>query len=726
MTTKQSSGLLNLFATTPKGLELLLADELRTLGATKAAEKLAGVEFTGDLTLAYKACLWSRLANRILLRLAHVPAENPEELYAGIQTIAWDEHIDPTGTLSVNFVTSQSNITHTLFGAQKVKDAIVDQLREKYQVRPSVDREKPDVSVNVYLYRNYATVSLDLSGMSLHKRSYRFAPGVAPLKENLAAAILLRAGWPAIAKDNGTLLDPMCGSATMLIEAAMMACDIAPGLLRDYFGFLGWKKHQPDIWSTLITEANARREQGMLLQPSIMGYDADSNAIKIAFENIESANLRGKIHVEKRDLSVFEPKPNTKPGLVVVNPPYGERLGEEAELQKLYAELGARLKKAFTGWQAAVLAGNPELGKNMGIRAKKYYALFNGTIPCQLLLFDINPEKFVDYSPAAKNARKIEMAKRDIEQQNPEAIDMFVNRVRKNIKHLKRWAEREKISCYRVYDADLPEYAFSIDLYEQYAYVREYHAPKKLDPDKVLKRQQAVLAALPEALDIPPGDIFFHPSVRRSKRLAVTPIVRLDDFFPVEEGRAKFLVDLCSAENATGLSLAQRMLRETMQTLAKNSHVLNLFDPSGAMTVSAALGGALTTKTIVESELSLDWVKRNLLLNNLIEPNLIKQDLKNQQHQVILADTLVWLDRERTRYHLIIAALPVMEERDLFLYQMLKLLLPDGVLLLTTRDPRFQLKPESFPEFKVEEMTQQHVSVDFERNPKIQRYWKIY
>lgn len=389
---------LNFFATTPKGLELLLVDELRSLGAISAAEKLAGVTFTGDLNLAYKACLWSRLANRILLKLSSFPANTPEELYAGVQAIDWHEHLDALGTLSVNFVCSQSKITHSLFGAQKVKDAIVDQFRDQFNVRPSVAREQPDVHINVYLHRDLATVSLDLSGESLHRRAYRLSAVEAPLKENLAAAILLRAQWPAIAKEGGMLLDPMCGSATLLVEGAMMAGDIAPGLLRDYFGFLGWKKHQPALWDALIEDAKNRREKGVLALPPIVGYDADAYAIKVAFENIERAGLMGKIHVEKRHLIDLVPKQNAKPGLLVVNPPYGERLGEEEELQPLYTCLGDKMKQGFVGWKAAVFTGNPDLGKQMGIRAKKYYALFNGSIPCQLLLFDIVSEKFIDRS----------------------------------------------------------------------------------------------------------------------------------------------------------------------------------------------------------------------------------------------------------------------------------------------------------------------------------------
>lgn len=501
--------LLNLFATAPKGLELLLVEELRELGAINPAEKLAGVTFSGDMTLAYKACLWSRLANRILLNLVKVAADSPEALYAGVQTVDWSEHIDPEGTIAVHFVCSQSNITHSLFGAQKVKDAIVDQLRDKFGVRPDVSREHPDVSVYVYLYRNEAVISLDLSGESLHKRGYRLISGSAPLKENLAAAILLRAGWPAIAKEGGSLLDPMCGSGTLLVEAALMAADVAPGLERDYFGFLGWKQHQQKIWQSLINEADIRREAGMKSLPDIVGFDHDPISIKIAFENIERAGMLSKIHVEKRELSAFVPKPNAKPGLVIVNPPYGERLGDISEIQPLYTLLAERLKQEFTGWKAAVFTGNPDLGKQMGLRAKRYYALFNGAIPCKLLLFDVQPEYFVDRSPAADNARRIRAAQKAVSGESMEAVQMFVNRLRKNLKHAKRQAEKKGEESYRVYDADIPEYAFAIDIKSECVNVQEYEAPRIVSEQKILRRRNEVLAVLPEILEITPDKIFF-------------------------------------------------------------------------------------------------------------------------------------------------------------------------------------------------------------------------
>jgi len=501
--------LLNLFATAPKGLELLLVEELRALGATHPAEKLAGVIFSGDLTLAYKACLWSRLANRILLTLAKVPAATPEALYTGVQTINWSEHIDPEGSIAVHFVCSQSNITHTLFGAQKVKDAIVDQLREKFGVRPNVSRERPDVSIYVYLYRDEATISLDLSGESLHKRGYRIVSGSAPLKENLAAAILMRAGWPAIAKDDGTLLDPMCGSGTLLIEAALMAVDAAPGLERDYFGFLGWKQHQPKIWQNLLNEARMRKEEGMKSIPDIVGYDHDPISVKIAFENIERAGLLSKVHVEKRELSVFAPKANAKPGLVITNPPYGERLSDIVDVQPLYMLFAERLKQGFTGWKAAMFTGNPDLGKQMGLRAKKYYALFNGAIPCKLLLFDVQSEYFIDRSPAADNERRIHAAQKAVSEQDMQAVQMFVNRLRKNIKQVKRQAQKKGEASYRVYDADIPEYAFIIDITSESVNVQEYEAPRNINEEKVMRRRHAVLAVLPDILDISPDKIFF-------------------------------------------------------------------------------------------------------------------------------------------------------------------------------------------------------------------------
>lgn len=384
------------FATTPKRMEPLLAEELRQLGAWKVTETRAGVSFQGTVELAYRVCLWSRLASRILLPLATFSAKTPEELYEGVRSIPWKEHLNPQGTLAVNCQSSGSPITHSRYGALKVKDAIVDQFRETFGVRPSVDVFRPDVRINAYLYRDKATVGLDLSGESLHRRGYREEGVLAPLKENLAAAILLRCGWPSVARKGGALLDPMCGSGTLPIEAALMAADIAPGLLRPYFGFIGWKGHDISVWERLVAEAKERRVEGLSRLPDIVGYDADSRAVKKAWTNAKHAGLQGRVHFERRELAALETLSGKAgaTGLVVVNPPYGKRLGEAEELKHLYAELGERLKEHFLGWKAAVFTGNPDLGKKLGLRARRIHTLYNGALECKLLQFDIDPQWF--------------------------------------------------------------------------------------------------------------------------------------------------------------------------------------------------------------------------------------------------------------------------------------------------------------------------------------------
>jgi len=386
------------FATCPKLLEGLLEDELRQLGALQLKQTVAGVFFEGPVQIAYKACLWSRLANRILFVIGHFPVTSTEELYQHCYEIDWLEHMrgDSHTTLCVDFNGHTPFINNTQFGAQKVKDAIVDKIRAKTGERPSVDKINPDIRVNVYLHREQATVSIDLSGHSLHQRGYRLAAGAAPVKENVAAAVLLRANWPAIAAKNGLLLDPVCGSGTLLIEGALMAADIAPGLFCDSFGFKQWLGFDKTIWEFVWQEAQEKRVQGLTTLPEIHGYDMDPRVIGIAKDNIERAGLSEHIRVSVKELSRFTPPTHKEftPGLIVANPPYGERLGEIEVLNDLYQEFGARLREHFVDWECAVLTANPELGKKMGLRVRKQHALFNGALPCKLLLFTVKPEWF--------------------------------------------------------------------------------------------------------------------------------------------------------------------------------------------------------------------------------------------------------------------------------------------------------------------------------------------
>lgn len=366
-------------------MEKLLEAELLSFGARSVTVSGTSIQFEGPLELAYRACLWSRVANRVLLPLKTFPAPDPDRLYAGVRAIHWSDHMTPEDTLAVDFSCSHSQITHSHFGALKVKDAVVDQFRSIQGIRPSVDPVRPNLRINVYLHRDEATVSIDLSGDSLHRRGYRAPHMPAPLKENLAAALLMQAGWP---KDSSVaFLDPMCGSGTLVIEAGMMAAKIAPGLKRDYYGFQGWQGHVPSLWSRLLKEAEEVQIRDKKALPKIVGYDRDFRAIRVALESAEKAGLHGKVHIEKRDLT--ESERIAEKGIFLTNPPYGERLGEAEELQGLYKEIGDQMKKKFKGWEGYVFTGNSDLAKVVGLKAARRYPFFNGPIECRLLKYDL-------------------------------------------------------------------------------------------------------------------------------------------------------------------------------------------------------------------------------------------------------------------------------------------------------------------------------------------------
>lgn len=371
-----------------------MADELKALGVREVKEARGGATFEGTRADAYRACLWLRTANRVLLPLATFPAPDAEALYTGVKKLPWEEDLSPDGTLAVDFGGTSTTLTNTQFSAQKVKDAIVDRFRERTGRRPSVDRERPDLLVNVHLHREEATVSIDLSGDSLHMRGYRKESVAAPLKENLAAALLLKCGWPKIAAQGGSFVDPLCGSGTLVIEAAMIAGDVAPGLLRDYWGFSGWLKHDRGLWEETLMQAREQQNAGRGRGHGIFGYDQDAKAVLAAQLNARTAGIAPAVRFEQRILEQNTLPAGLKPGLVVTNPPYGERLGEAALLGPLYKSLGDWLKSQCLHWHAGVITDSGELGKQIGLRAGKINAFYNGALECKLLQFEVEAARF--------------------------------------------------------------------------------------------------------------------------------------------------------------------------------------------------------------------------------------------------------------------------------------------------------------------------------------------
>lgn len=745
------------FATCPKGLEGLLHQELNTLGAEELRETIAGVYFSGDLETAYRVCLWSRLANKVLLPLAQFEVSSQEDLYDGVRELRWEEHLSPSGSLLVDFIGTNDAIRNTQFGALKVKDAIVDCLRDFSGERPSVAKRDPDLRVNVRLAKSKVIVSIDLSGDSLHRRGYRVKQGSAPMKENLAAGILLRAGWPEIAAQGGALLDPMCGSGTILIEAALIAADIAPGLLRGSFGFERWLNHRNDIWLDLREEAFARKRVGLAREnlPEIRGYDADIKVIRAAEENIVSAELDHWLRVTRKELADFVKPTHNKamqPGLVLSNPPYGERLGEIESLKLLYAHLGERLRNEFQGWRAGVFTGNPELGKQMGLRADKKYKFFNGTIASELLMFNISSDAFVQ-SRVEQDARfsKDDAAREaaeervTLEQKKEQAAaltpgaQMLVNRLQKNFKQLEKWAKKNNISCYRLYDADMPEYAAAIDIYrgqtqpnrpvQTYAHVQEYAAPKTVDEDKAAARFADIERAVPFALDIPAANISYKQR-RRNKgtsqyeKLSERPT---GDLFSVQEGQAKLFINMWQYLD-TGLFLDHRPVRLKIAELAKDKRFLNLFCYTATASVHAAMGGARYTVSVDMSNTYLNWARKNYALNGLSES-------RNRLEQ---ADCLQWLEKNDQQFDLILLdppsfsnskrmedVLDVQRDHVSMINHAMRALAEGGTLIFSNNLRSFKLDEQALSGFTIKDISAQTIDEDFKRNAKIHQCWLI-
>lgn len=369
------------FATTGKGIEELLAGELRALGVTVAAVESGGVRFTGDMTDCWRANLWLRTANRVLLPLAVFPCDSPQALYERVRELDWPALLTPDMTLAVDCNLRDSAMTHSGFVALKTKDAIVDALRDSCGRRPSVDTRNPDVRVNVHLVKNLCTVSLDSSGDPLDRRGYRLERTDAPLRETLAAALVELAGWDG----SVPLADPMCGSGTILIEAALKAARRAPGMMRDGFGFQRWRNFDPLRWATFLAEA--REAVISTLAIPVLGCDRQSRAVEVARQNARRAGVGEMLTLERRAIREFSPPPG--PGVLIFNPPYGHRLSDEELLKPLYREIGDVMKKRCTGYTAYLFTASPELAKCVGLKASRRFVLFNGPLECRLLKYEL-------------------------------------------------------------------------------------------------------------------------------------------------------------------------------------------------------------------------------------------------------------------------------------------------------------------------------------------------
>ncbi len=702
------------FASCPKSLEELLAAELTSLGATTVKQTIAGVHFEGDMALTYRACLWSRLASRVLLPLLKIDDVDNDSLYAETLNFPWEDHIDPRGTIAIDAHGINEALRNSQYAAQRLKDAICDRLRSVHQARPDIETRDPDVRIHLFVRGSIAQVSLDMSGSPLHQRGYRQGSNEAPLKENLAAALLIRSGWPAIAAQGGALVDPFCGSGTILIEGAWMAADRAPGLRRDYFGFLGWRKFDADLWRGLREEAQARADNGRRNEAArYFGADRDAAIIAAASANAERAGVSELILFEHARVEHLQRPQGFDCGLVLSNPPYGERMGDNSLLVDTYKQFGGQLHPAFVGWKAAFITSAPELARATGLRSSKSYAFFNGAIECRLYCFE----------PGSETAQW-----RAVDPDRPlsESAIGLQNRLQKNLKHLKSRLAREGVTCYRAYDADLPDYAAAIDVYEGWLHVQEYAAPKDIPEAVARRRFNELLRVACDVFQVPRERIAEKTRLKRGRLEQYTKQDEQARFFNVHESGLRFRVNLFDYLD-TGLFLDHRPLRQRVREIVRGKQFLNLFCYTGAVTVYAAAGGAASTVSVDLSNTYLDWAEENLALNGFANP----------AQRLVQGDAIRFIENDTGQYDLIYVDPPtfsnsksaddfdVQRDHVRLLQACVARLAPDGLILFSNNNRRFKIDREALTDLDITDISKRSIPFDFSRNDRIHHCFEI-
>jgi len=665
-----------------------------------------GVHYEADDRAMYQSLMWSRLASRILLPLGEFGVYSDLDLYLGVQSVDWPSMFGSDKTFVVHFSGTNDAIRNSQFGALKVKDAIVDSFTRQNLERPDVDREQADIRVNVWLNDDRASIALDLSGTSLHQRGYRQQTGQAPLKETLAAAIVLRSGW----EPTTPLIDPMCGSGTLLIEAALIASDRAPGLLRKHWGFTAWNKFDAALWQDVKTEAQNRARAGTAAtQARFFGYDNNGRVLEWAQANARRAGVFELFTFAQQDLlQLTNPLEPAVHGTVLSNPPYGERLESEPALIALHSQLGRLMKQHFGGWNLSLFSASPELLSCLQLRADRQFKAKNGPLDC-----------------VQKN---YQLAVNSHESAGQIAED-YANRLRKNVKKLEKWARQEGIECYRIYDADLPDYNVAVDRYGDWVIIQEYAPPKTIDPNKARQRLFDVISATLSVLQLPADRLIMKTRERQKGKAQYQKLSEKGDYFEVKEFNARFWVNLTDYLD-TGLFLDHRIARKMLGQMSQGKDFLNLFAYTGTASVHAGLGGARSTTTVDMSRTYLEWAERNLRLNGLT----------GRQHRLMQADCLSWLNESDENFDLIFIDPPTfsnskrMEEsfdvqRDhMMLMRNLKRLLRRGGTIMFSNNKRgFKMDMDGLKALglQAQDITQKTQSQDFARNRQIHNCWLI-
>ena len=747
-------------ARTLEGLEWVLAKELESVGAVDLRIGRRTIEFSAEpgkeKETLYRAVLESRTAIRVLEPLGRFRVQSPEALYAACESIDWREQLKVSDTLRVDAAIHDTFLNHSLYAAQVVKDAIVDQLRTPSGRRPGVELRGATLRLALHLVGDTATVFRDAAGKSLHQRGWRTGEVEAPLSEVLAAGILAIAGW----QPGEALLDPMCGSGTFVVEAATIAAGIAPGLLRARrkgHGFFRFRDCDRDLAARLVADLESRVTTP---EGSFQASDLDPRAVEATRLCAEAAGVAAHLTVEQKHFE--QAAPAAGHGLVVTNPPYGERLALP-RAGALFRRIGDWLVRACGGWRAAILAPDTEAVGFLGLRPAHRVPLPNGPIACRLLEVEIRerpkvePRMEVESSPpSAMQTRPPQPEPHDdaprtapasgVGRPTPEAagpprsggrpvdeqLGDFRRRLAKRFKHLSKWARRVGTDAFRVYDRDIPEIPLVIDLYAGWLHAAEYERPHErteIEHDVWLDRMVEAAAA---ELGVPQDRTFLKVRRRQREGGQYDKVDERQALVDVTEGGLKFRVNLSDYLD-TGLFLDHRTTRAMVREEAAGKRMANLFCYTGSFSVHAAAGDAATTTSVDLSNTYLDWTRTNLSLNGFKDAG---------RHRIVRDDARAFLEHRARRgeppFDLVVADPPTFSrsakseipwdvERDHaeLLALVARNLTPGGIVYFSTNFRRFHLAAEALAaDYTLREITNRTIPEDF-RNERIHRAWRM-
>ncbi|KAF7769780.1 23S rRNA (guanine2445-N2)-methyltransferase / 23S rRNA (guanine2069-N7)-methyltransferase [Pseudoalteromonas citrea] len=696
-------------ALTSIGIEHLLAEELEQAGVTLGKQSVGSVRFETDNSTAQRICMMTRFATRIMLLIDESEEiSNKDALYKFARFQAWQDWFGPTQTFAIEFNGTNTELKNTQFSGLVIKDGVVDYFNDLYEQRPNVDKSEPNIRIIAKLNRDKCALYIDYSGPRLSDRGYRTKQGKAPIREHLAAALVKRSGW--LDDITQPLFDPCCGSGTLLIEAAGMANNAPTNTDRE-FAFKRLPSFRKAKFDIVKAELKEQQQDNNLW---LVGSDIDSKLVEVAEQNADRAGVSNTIKFKQGDANQLRSIAK-RPGVVISNLPYGERIGSMAELVNLHRNMGVAFKKYFPNWKLALLGTDDSLFKLLKLSREKRYKFKNGPLDAEFNLYELN-ERQVNQNERATGL-------------NYEGSSAFANRVKKNKQALKSWLKKEQVTAYRVYDADIPEYNVAVDVYNDCAVIFEYAAPKEIEDDVAQKRLQDVITLTAQQLNIEPENIAVKVRKRQKGEAQYTSMDKQNRFEIVEEFGAKFKVNLFDYLD-TGLFLDHRLARRYIQENANGKRVLNLFAYTGSVSVHAALGGAKAVTTVDMSKTYLKWAEENFALN----------ELKNTRFRFEQADCLKWLEYAQGQYDLIFLdpptfsnskrmkeAFDVQRDHIQLLTWIKNILSPNGTLVFSNNKRGFKMDEVALIGLglKADNISEKTLSPDFKRNKQIHNSWLI-